>query len=82
MTGYKRPHLLLEDPDRLVAMARRQPFQVVFAGKAHPRDDGGKELIARLYKEIQRLGGAVPMAFPRATTSRWLASWCPVPMYG
>ena len=38
---------MLDDPDRLAAMARRQPFQVVFAGKAHPRDDGGKELIAR-----------------------------------
>ena len=43
MTGYKRPHLLLDDPDRLVAIARRQPFQVVFAGKAHPRDESGKE---------------------------------------
>jgi glycogen phosphorylase len=63
MTGYKRPHLLLEDPDRLAAMARRLPFQVVFAGKAHPREDGGKELIARVYAEIQRLRGAVPMAF-------------------
>jgi glycogen phosphorylase len=63
MTGYKRPHLLLEDPDRLAAMARRQPLQVVFAGKAHPRDEGGKELIARLHAEIQRLRGAIPMAF-------------------
>ena len=42
MTGYKRPHLLLDDPDRLVAIARRQPFQVVFAGKAHPRDQSGR----------------------------------------
>ena len=32
-------------------------------GKAHPRDEGGKALIARLYAEIQRLRGAVPMAF-------------------
>src|SRR5215471_7846015 len=63
MTGYKRPHLLLDDPDRLAAMARRQPLQVVFAGKAHPRDDGGKELIARLYGDIQRLRGAIPVAF-------------------
>ena len=44
-------------------MARRQPCQVVFAGKAHPRDDGGKELIARLHSDIQRLRGAIPMAF-------------------
>jgi starch phosphorylase len=63
MTGYKRPHLLLDDPTRLTAMAHRQPFQVVFAGKAHPRDEGGKELIARLYGDIERLRGAIPMAF-------------------
>src|SRR5262249_49953254 len=62
-TGYRRRHFLLDDPDRLVAMARRQPFQVVSAGKAPPRDDGGKELTARLYEEIQRLREAVPMAF-------------------
>ena len=43
-------------------MARRQPFQVIFAGKAHPRDEGGKDLIARLYGDIERLRGAVPMA--------------------
>ena len=63
MTGYKRPHLLLDDPERLVAMARRQPLQVVFAGKSHPRDDGGKELITRLHDDIQRLCGTIPIAF-------------------
>ena len=63
MTGYKRPHLLLDNPDRLAAIARRQPFQVIFAGKAHPRDEGGKEFIARLQVDIQRLWGVVPIAF-------------------
>jgi starch phosphorylase len=53
----------LEDPDQLAAIARRQPSQLVFAGKAHPRDEGGKELIARLYGDIQHLRGAIPMAF-------------------
>ncbi len=65
MTSYKRPHLLLDDPDRLAAIARRHPFQVVFAGKAHPRDQGGRELIARLHADIQRLHGSVRMAFLR-----------------
>jgi glycogen phosphorylase len=63
MTGYKRPHLLLGDLDRLAGIARKQPFQVVFAGKAHPRDEGGKAFIARLQEDIQRLRGAVLMAF-------------------
>jgi starch phosphorylase len=63
ITGYKRPHLLLDDPDRLAEIARQHPFQVVFAGKAHPRDEGGKELVARLHNEIQHLRTAIPMAF-------------------
>ncbi|MBE3096040.1 MAG: alpha-glucan family phosphorylase [Planctomycetes bacterium] len=47
---YKRATLFLADMDRLarlVADARR-PVQFVFAGKAHPRDDGGKELIRQV----------------------------------
>jgi starch phosphorylase len=45
MTGYKRPLLLFEDPGRLTVLAKQYPFQVVMAGKAHPRDEGGKEAI-------------------------------------
>jgi starch phosphorylase len=63
MTGYKRPHLLLDDPDRLVAIAQHYPFQVVFAGKAHPQDSGGKDLIARLHSDMHRLKGKVALAF-------------------
>jgi starch phosphorylase len=63
MTSYKRPHLLFDDLDRLTAIARHQPLQVVFAGKAHPHDDGGKALIARIHDDIQRLRGSVPVAF-------------------
>jgi len=40
------------------------PCQIVFAGKAHPHDEGGKELIAGLYGDIERLRGAIPMGFP------------------
>jgi starch phosphorylase len=82
MTGYKRPHLLLDDPDRLAAIARRQPLQVVFAGKAHPRDAGGKELIARLYGDIQHLRGAIPMAFLPDYDIALARKLCPVPIYG
>ncbi|WP_309708634.1 alpha-glucan family phosphorylase [Armatimonas sp.] len=47
---YKRGDLLLREVERvkrLIAHADR-PVQFVFAGKAHPRDDGGKELIRRI----------------------------------
>jgi starch phosphorylase len=47
---YKRATLLLRDPDRLARILEHpaRPVQVVFAGKAHPRDEGGKELIRRI----------------------------------
>ena len=63
ITGYKRPELLFSDLDRLSAIARQQPFQIVLAGKAHPRDDGGKVSIERLHDYIRRLAGVIPVAF-------------------
>ena len=47
---YKRANLLLQDPDRLEAMitSAEHPVQFIFAGKAHPQDNEGKELIRRL----------------------------------
>lgn len=48
-TAYKRPELLLTDPDRLARLlsAADRPVQLVIAGKAHPEDADGKESIAR-----------------------------------
>ena len=45
---YKRATLILTDLDRLQRILESGPVQIVFAGKAHPRDDGGKELIRRV----------------------------------
>ncbi len=49
---YKRANLLLHDMDRLEAIINNEtrPVQFIFAGKAHPRDDEGKELIKRLFQ--------------------------------
>lgn len=49
-TDYKRAALLLRDPDRLAAILNHpeRPVQIIYAGKAHPRDDPGKELIRRI----------------------------------
>jgi len=63
MTGYKRPDLLFSDLDRLLAIARRYPFQVVMAGKAHPKDAAGKEGIGRIAEAAQALAGEVPVVF-------------------
>ena len=48
-TGYKRPDLLFSDLDRLRTIARHTPIQIVYAGKAHPRDQGGKDAIRRIF---------------------------------
>ncbi|HEX2943831.1 MAG TPA: alpha-glucan family phosphorylase [Rhodopila sp.] len=63
MTGYKRPLLLFSDVERLIAIASRQPVQIVLAGKAHPRDEEGKHAILRLVKLTQELRGRVTCAF-------------------
>jgi starch phosphorylase len=65
MTAYKRPDLLFSDLDRLKAVARAQPFQIVLAGKAHPRDQAGKELIAMLHRQMAALGDAIPCVYLR-----------------
>ena len=53
---YKRANLLLQDPDRLEALitSKTQPVQFMFAGKAHPKDNEGKELIKRLVEFARR----------------------------
>ena len=63
MTGYKRPLLLFEDVERLTALAARQPFQLVMGGKAHPRDEAGKEAIRELHALFARLKGRVTCVF-------------------
>jgi starch phosphorylase len=63
MTSYKRPDLLFADMARLTAVARERPFQVVFAGIAHPRDEQGQELIAELHRRMAQLSNVLPMAF-------------------
>ena len=46
---YKRANLLLTDPDRLIRLMRAHNVQFIFAGKAHPKDDPGKDLLKSIY---------------------------------
>jgi starch phosphorylase len=50
--SYKRLTLMLKDPDRLKALLldADRPIQLVIAGKSHPADDGGKQLIQQMVK--------------------------------
>lgn len=53
---YKRPNLLLHDPDRLMRLLARRdrPVQLVIAGKAHPADLPGKALVREWVRFTQR----------------------------
>jgi glycogen phosphorylase len=53
---YKRPNLLLHDPERLARMLKdvNHPVQLVIAGKAHPADQAGKDMIRQWIQFIRR----------------------------
>jgi glycogen phosphorylase len=53
---YKRPNLLLHDPERLIRLLRdpQRPLQLVLAGKAHPQDQPGQALIKQWNDFIKR----------------------------
>ena len=56
--AYKRPDILLTDPDRLARLLNndQQPVQLVIAGKAPPYDDSARDLIRRWIQFIRHYG--------------------------
>jgi starch phosphorylase len=63
-TPYKRADLLFHDLQRLLALHRSAgPIQVVYGGKAHPRDGGGKDLIRHVFAQIAKLRGQLAVAW-------------------
>ena len=63
-TSYKRADLLFTDLERLKAIARRVgPFQLVYAGKAHPRDEAGKAIIRRIFEAAAALAHDVRVVY-------------------
>ncbi|NOX71340.1 MAG: alpha-glucan family phosphorylase [Candidatus Micrarchaeota archaeon] len=64
MTGYKRPTLIFRDIERLNKMAASGvKLQLIFAGKAHPKDIEGKEIIKELFRIKKRLGENIKFIF-------------------
>ena len=53
---YKRANLILRDVERLLHIINRpnMPVQIIFAGKAHPADEPGKQLIQQIYRAVKK----------------------------
>jgi glycogen phosphorylase len=53
---YKRASLILRDVERLLRIINRpnMPVQIIFAGKAHPADEPGKQLIQQIYRTVKK----------------------------
>ena len=63
-TGYKRGGLLLQDTERLKRLANEYGgLQIVYGGKAHPQDHGGKQIIRDICEARDRLGDAVKLVY-------------------
>lgn len=61
---YKRAELLFWDTARLIEIAKNVgPFQLVYAGKAHPQDTAGKEVIRRIHETKEALKGKIKMVY-------------------
>ena len=87
MTSYKRPDLLFADVERIKSICKRFPFQIILAGKAHPSDAQGKQLISQLHNHIKSLSEFMRIAYIEnydMQTAQYLTSsvdvWLNTPM--
>jgi starch phosphorylase len=63
-TQYKRSDLLISDPERLTQIAEKAgPIQIIYAGKAHPKDDGGREAIKKIFETMKTIQGKIKIAY-------------------
>jgi len=62
VTAYKRADLLFSDIDRLSYIGEGR-LQIIYAGKAHPRDESGKQLIQRIFEIKEKLKDKIKITF-------------------
>jgi starch phosphorylase len=74
-TAYKRNDLILRDTERLAAIARLfGGIQIVFGGKAHPRDWDGKGMIQHIVGAAHALAGSVDIVYVEDYDMTWGAA--------
>ena len=63
-TGYKRANLIFSDINRLRQIVSNSgPIQIIFSGKAHPRDESGKAIISSIFKNAEYLKGTLNIIY-------------------
>jgi starch phosphorylase len=69
---YKRADFLFSDLNRLRAIREKAgPFQIVFGGKAHPRDEAGKTIIRKVVEAAAALRDSIPVIYVENYDMRW-----------
>src|SRR5205807_8630854 len=69
---YKRADLLFRQPEKLSSIARNVgPLQLVYGGKAHPRDEGGKALIRNVFGGAGVVADAVRTVYVENYDIHW-----------
>ena len=59
---YKRARLIFSNPDRLAELGKNK-IQIIFAGKAHPKDERGKNIIQGIFEDARRLEKSIKIIF-------------------
>jgi starch phosphorylase len=62
-TEYKRATMIFSDVEKLKELSGQGKIQLVFAGKAHPRDEQGKMLIRDIYRNIELLKNDIEVVY-------------------
>jgi len=62
-TGYKRANLLFSDIEKLKKVNKKGKIQIVFAGKAHPKDETGKRLIQEISGYSKKLKDKIKIVY-------------------
>ncbi len=63
-TAYKRPELVISDSERLKQIAEKAgPIQIIYAGKAHPKDRSGKDSIRKIFEVMKTIQDKVKIAY-------------------
>jgi starch phosphorylase len=61
---YKRGDMLISDPERLKAIVEKVgKVQIVYAGKAHPKDGAGKDVIRNIFKGMQAIQDKIKVVY-------------------